>query len=204
MELLDYRRKYELYKNQTGPIRRGVGMAVFWYNTAVWPISLESSSCRMVVNQDGSLQFQTGETEIGQGCDTAYSQMVADAVGVPLSDVHVVSSQDTDVTPYGTGAYASRQTYTCAPAVHAAADELRRKILGYAAEMTGHTPAALTIAPTAQGDAVAFARNPESVVVTLHDLAMDSFYNKDPPPSAAALPKWKWTSNCARSASCTS
>ena len=106
MAAIDYQRKFEAYRNQTGPIRRGVGLAVFWYNTAVWPISLESSSCRMVLNQDGSLQFQTGETEIGQGCDTAYSQMVADAVGVPLSDVHVVSTQDTDVTPYGTGAYA--------------------------------------------------------------------------------------------------
>ena len=81
MAVIDYQRKYQEYQNQTGPVRRGVGMAVFWYNTAVWPISLESSSCRMVLNQDGSLQFQTGETEIGQGCDTAYSQMVADAVG---------------------------------------------------------------------------------------------------------------------------
>ena len=111
MKLMDYQRKLEEYKNQTGPIRRGVGISVFWYNSGVWPISLESSSCRMVVNQDGSLQFQTGETEIGQGCDTAFSQMVADAVGVPLKDVHVVTSQDTDVTPFGLGAYASRQTY---------------------------------------------------------------------------------------------
>ena len=66
MALLDYQRKYEAYRDQTGPVRKGVGMAVFWYNTAVWPISLESSSCRLVLNQDGSLQFQTGETEIGQ------------------------------------------------------------------------------------------------------------------------------------------
>ena len=60
IEVLDYFRKYEEYRNQTGPVRKGVGLAVFWYNTAVWPISLESSSCRMVLNQDGSLQFQTG------------------------------------------------------------------------------------------------------------------------------------------------
>ena len=95
MAMLDYQRKYREYQNQTGPVRRGVGLAVFWYNTAVWPISLESSSCRMVLNQDGSLQFQTGETEIGQGCDTAYSQMVADAVGIPVEDVHVVSTETT-------------------------------------------------------------------------------------------------------------
>ena len=77
-------------------------MAVFWYNTAVWPISLETSSCRMVLNQDGSLQVQLGETEIGQGADTAYSQMTADILGVPLEAVHIVSCQDTDVTPFGT------------------------------------------------------------------------------------------------------
>ena len=39
MEYLDYERKRKEYANQTGPVRRGVGMALFWYNTAVWPIS---------------------------------------------------------------------------------------------------------------------------------------------------------------------
>ena len=136
MEVMDYQRKYEAYQNQTGPIRKGIGISVFWYNTAVWPISLESCSVRMVVNQDGSLQFQTGETEIGQGCDTAYSQMVADAVGVPLDMVHVVSSQDTDVTPYGTGAYASRQTYVGSIGISKCATSLRRKILEVAHEQT--------------------------------------------------------------------
>lgn len=136
MEALDYQQKFEAYKNQTGPIRRGIGISVFWYNTAVWPISLESSSVRMVVNQDGSIQFQTGETEIGQGCDTAYSQMVADAVGVPFEMVHAVSNQDTDVTPYGTGAYASRQTYVGSIAISKCATTLRRKILEVAHEQT--------------------------------------------------------------------
>ncbi len=54
----------------------------------------------MVLNQDGSLQLQTGETEIGQGCDTAFAQMAADAVGIPVENVHAVSTQDTDVTPF--------------------------------------------------------------------------------------------------------
>ena len=43
----DYDRRKEKYAHQTGDIRRGVGMAVFWYNTGVWPISLETSACRM-------------------------------------------------------------------------------------------------------------------------------------------------------------
>ena len=136
MEATDFKRKYEEYKNQTGDVRRGVGMAVFWYNTAVWPISLETSSCRMVLNQDGSLQVQLGETEIGQGADTAFAQMTADVLGVPMDMVHVVSCQDTDVTPFGTGAYASRQTYTAGFAIRQTALLLKEHILKYAHELT--------------------------------------------------------------------
>ena len=136
MEYLDYERKRKEYANQTGPVRRGVGMALFWYNTAVWPISLESSSCRMVLNQDGSLQLQLGETEIGQGADTAFAQMAADTVGIPVDMVHTVSSQDTDLTPFGTGAYASRQTYVGGFAIKQTGLLLKERILLYAKELT--------------------------------------------------------------------
>ena len=136
MAAIDYERKWKEYQNQSGAIRRGLGVSVFWYNTAVWPISLETASCRMVLNQDGSLQVQLGETEIGQGADTAFAQMTADVLGVPLGSVHVVSCQDTDVTPFGTGAYASRQTYTAGFAIRQTALLLRERILKYAQELT--------------------------------------------------------------------
>ena len=136
MEYLDYERKRKEYANQTGPVRRGVGMALFWYNTAVWPISLESSSCRMVLNQDGSIQLQLGETEIGQGADTAFAQMAADTVGIPVDMVHTVSTQDTDLTPFGTGAYASRQTYVGGFAIKQTGLLLKERILLYAKELT--------------------------------------------------------------------
>ena len=136
MEYLDYERKRKEYANQTGPVRRGVGMALFWYNTAVWPISLESSSCRMVLNQDGSIQLQLGETEIGQGADTAFAQMAADTVGIPVDMVHTVSTQDTDLTPVGTGAYASRQTYVGGFAIKQTGLLLKERILLYAKELT--------------------------------------------------------------------
>ena len=136
MKAIDYERKFREYRNQTGDIRRGIGIAVFWYNTAVWPISLETSSCRMMMNPDGSFQVQLGETEIGQGADTAYTQMAADVVGVPIDKVHVVSCQDTDVTPFGTGAYASRQTYTAGFSIRQTGLILKEKILDYAQLMT--------------------------------------------------------------------
>jgi len=135
-EYIRYDEKMERYKNQTGPIRRGVGMAIFWYNTAVWPISLESSSCRMVLNQDGSVQVQLAETEIGQGADTVFSQMAADTLGIPLKSVHIISAQDTDITPFGTGAYGSRQTYVGGMAVRETALTLKERILDYAQHLT--------------------------------------------------------------------
>ena len=139
MEYIDYDRKLEEFSHDTGDIRRGIGMAVFWYNTAVWPISLESSSCRMVLNQDGSVQLQLAETEIGQGADTAFSQMAAEELGIPLKKVHIISAQDTDVTPFGTGAYASRQTYVGGFAVQQTARIMKERILNYAHELTRMT-----------------------------------------------------------------
>ncbi len=79
---IDYDRKLAEFAKDTGPVRRGIGMATFWYNTAVYPISLETSSNRMQLNLDGTVTMQCGETEIGQGADTVYAQMAADVVGL--------------------------------------------------------------------------------------------------------------------------
>lgn len=174
MAAINYRRKQAEYRSQTGPIRKGIGLAVFWYNTAVWPISLESSSCRMVLNQDGSLQFQTGETEIGQGCDTAYSQMVADAVGIPFRDVHVVSNQDTDVTPFGTGAYASRQTYVGGFAIMQTALALRERILNIAHEQTRMPVSNLDLV-----DGQIVRKSDGRILKSLGDLATESLYSME-------------------------
>ena len=115
-------------------------MAIFWYNTAVWPISLESSACRMVMNQDGSMQLQMGETEIGQGADTAFAQMAAETLGIPVEQVHVISTQDTDLSPFGTGAYASRQTYVGGFAIRQTALLMKERILQYAQTLTRQAP----------------------------------------------------------------
>ena len=130
VEMTDYHEKRKLYSEpQEGPVRRGIGMSLFWYNTGVWPISIETSACRMVLNQDGSIQVQLGETEIGQGADTAFSQMAAAAVGIPVEDVNIVSTQDTDITPFGLGAYASRQTYVAGFSIKQTGTILKERIL---------------------------------------------------------------------------
>ena len=88
------------------------------------------------MNQDGSIQVQLGETEIGQGADTVFSQMAADAVGLPLDKVHIVSRQDTDVTPIGLGVFASRGTYVASYSIRQTGELLKQKILEHAERMT--------------------------------------------------------------------
>ena len=125
--------KRKAYENQSGPVRRGVGMAIFNYKTGVYPISLETSSCRMVLNQDGSMQLFMGATEIGQGADTVFTQMAAEVTGITEDRIHIETVQDTDTTPFDTGAYASRQTYVSGKAVKKTGELFKQRILEYAA-----------------------------------------------------------------------
>lgn len=169
----DYRNKLEAYKNQTGDIRKGIGLSCFWYNTAVWPIALEHSSCRLVLNQDGSVQLQVGETEIGQGADTAYAQMAADVLGLKdYKEVHVISNQDTDVTPFGLGAYASRQTYVCGFSITQTGNMLKEKIIKYACELTRMPVYQLDIRESN------IVRTTDGrVLMSLSELATEAFYS---------------------------
>ena len=170
---IDYERKKKEYANDTGDIRRGIGLATFWYNTAVYPISLETSSNRMLLNLDGTVTFQCGETEIGQGADTAYAQMVAEAVGLAsYRDVRVKSCQDTDITPTGLGAYASRQTYVAGFSIRQTADILREKILKYANEVTRQAVGCMDIV-----DGNIIRKEDGKVLMSLKELAMTAQYN---------------------------
>jgi len=170
---IDYDRKVKAYAGETGPIRHGIGVAAFWYNTAVYPISLETSSNRMQLNLDGSVTMQCGETEIGQGADTVYAQMTADVVGLgSYKNVHVVSCQDTDITPTGLGAYASRQTYVAGFSIRQTGLLLKEKILQYASEVNRQAPYNMDIV---DGNIVRIGDG--RVLMSLKELAMTAQYN---------------------------
>ena len=169
---MDYDNRLKELSNQTGRIRTGIGMATFWYNTAVWPISLESSSSRLVLNQDGSVTLQLGETEIGQGADTAFSQMAAEILGISTDEVHIVSNQDTDITPFGTGAYASRQTYVGGFSIAKTAGLLKEKILDYAYILTNMPPAITDIK-----NSMIIRTTDNRELISLKDLATEALYS---------------------------
>ena len=172
-QIIDYERKIREFAKDTGNIRRGIGVATFWYNTAVYPISLETSSNRMLLNLDGTVTMQCGETEIGQGADTAYAQMAAQAIGLKsYRDVRVVSCQDTDITPVGLGAYASRQTYVAGFSIKQTAGLLKEKILSYACEVTRQAVSNMDIE-----DGNIIRKGDGEVLMSLSELAMTAQYN---------------------------
>ncbi len=161
-------------KKQTGPLRRGLGVACFSYASGTYPACLEIAGARIILNQDASLHIQVGATEIGQGLDTIVAQMAAETVGVPFADVHVVSTQDTDVAPFDTGAYASRQAYVASNAVFRAARELKAKILEHAGRVTGILGGELDILNGAIVDRKDLSRK----VISLKEVALDAYYDK--------------------------
>jgi xanthine dehydrogenase molybdenum-binding subunit len=161
--------------SQIGPVRRGLGLACFSYLSGTYPVCVEVASAALILNQDGSVHLRVGATEIGQGSDTAFVQMAAETLGIPFTRVHLVSTQDTDATPFDTGAYASRQTYVGGQAVMRTAQQLKEKILDYVGIITGMNPLDLDIL---DGNIVV-ARTPGTAVMSLEDVAMDAYYDKN-------------------------
>ena len=162
------------YENQTGPIRKGIGLAIFCYKTGVYPISLETAACRMVLNQDGSMQLSMGATEIGQGADTVFTQMAAEVTGITADKVNVLSTQDTDITPFDTGAYASRQTYVSGMAVKKTGAIFKEKILEYGAYMLKRGQDTLDIENNFVVD-----KDTRKPLLAMEELATTAFYSLD-------------------------
>ena len=171
---IGWEEKRKQYANQTGPVRRGVGMAIFCYKTGVYPISLETASARMILNQDGSMQLQLGATEIGQGADTVFSQMASETTGISFEKVYIVSSQDTDTAPFDTGAYGSRQTYVSGMAVKKCGEEFKKKILDYASYMLKRPEAELDV----REDFIVEKESGEQLL-SMAKLAETAFYSLD-------------------------
>ncbi|MEG2656772.1 MAG: xanthine dehydrogenase molybdenum-binding subunit XdhA [Clostridium sp.] len=172
-ELIMWDEKRSLYKNQRGDFRRGVGMACFSYFSGTYPVALEAAGARIVMNQDGSVQVQVGATEIGQGSDTVFAQMTAEVLGIPVDMVHVISIQDTDITPFDTGSYASRQTFVTGAAVKKAALEIKNKVLEFASRKNGLNIDVMTI----ENCNIVEIRT-GILVCSLEQIALESFYDR--------------------------
>ena len=78
------------------------------------------------IHPTGKAIARFGTRSQGQGHETTYAQIVAEELGIPVSDI-AVEEGDTDTAPYGLGTYASRSTATAGAAAATAARKIRDK-----------------------------------------------------------------------------
>ncbi len=158
-----------------GPIKRGLGMAALMQGSSIPEIDMGSAFIKL--NEDGSFNLLVGATDLGTGSDTVLAQIAAEVLGVKTEQV-VVTSSDTDVTPFDVGAYASSTTYLTGMAVKKAAAKVRRQILDVAAKMKHLDASALTL----ENGTVTGA----GVKVPLWQIAIHTLYEEDQFQVAAA------------------
>jgi len=84
----------------------------------------EHAAIRMLPT--GKVEVVTGSSAHGQGHETAWSQLVADQLGVPFEDVRVLHG-DTQVAPKGMDTYGSRSLVVGGMAVVGACDKVIEK-----------------------------------------------------------------------------
>jgi len=158
-----------------GPIRHGVGMSVHMQGSGIPLVDMAGASIAM--NDDGSFNLLVGATDLGTGSDTILAQIAAEVLGVPVDRI-VVTSSDTDLTPFDTGAYASSTTYVSGTAVERAARDVGGQIISVAASMLAADPETLRLADgRVVGD--------DGRSVDLAKIGFRSYYGPDPAQIAA-------------------
>jgi carbon-monoxide dehydrogenase large subunit len=145
-QLLRYeelRKEQERRRASGDPVQLGIGVSTYieacgWapsrilgqlrYAGGGW----EHASVRVLPT--GKVEVAIGASPHGQGHETAWSQIVADRLGVPFDDVRVLHG-DTQVVPRGFDTYGSRSVAVGGPAIVSACDKVVEKARVIAAGM---------------------------------------------------------------------
>ncbi len=132
--------------SDAGPLKRGAGFSFMMFRSA-----LGMSSAVVQVDAQQRYTLFVGVTDVGTGAKTTMGMIAAEALGVPLSQVDVVSG-DTDRCPYSVGESGSRTTIMTGMAVVEAVKDLQQQIAA-SGMPTGHDVlvASATPSPTADG-----------------------------------------------------
>ena len=108
----------------------GLGVGCYVEGTGVGPF--ESALLR--IESSGKIFVASGGCPQGQGMETIFAQVAADAWQVKPEDV-VIALADTAAIAVGFGTIASRTTVTLSAAIHGATEKLRTKVFAIAANM---------------------------------------------------------------------
>jgi CO/xanthine dehydrogenase Mo-binding subunit/aerobic-type carbon monoxide dehydrogenase small subunit (CoxS/CutS family) len=110
--------------------RRGAGIACMWYGIGNTVIA-NPSTMRVGLKPAGRVTFYNGAVDIGQGSSTILAQILADALGLPMSAIDSLIG-DTDLTADAGKTSASRQAFVSGNAARLAGVELRRRMIALA------------------------------------------------------------------------
>jgi carbon-monoxide dehydrogenase large subunit len=122
-------------------VHRGIGLSGYVEGTAIGPY--EGATVRL--DASGHATVATGACSQGQGHETSFAQIAADALGIPLDWVTVVGG-DTAAIPFGVGTFASRSAVNAGSSIHEASGRVREKIVAAAAALLEAAPADIEVA----------------------------------------------------------
>ncbi len=126
MELIGYEEFFSKTQPEAQQEGRHLGLGLVCYveGTGIGPYE----GARVQVQSNGRVSVATGIGTQGQGHFTSFAQIVADQLGVKVTDVDLVTG-DTDQFHWGAGTFASRGAVVAGNAINAAAHDVRQKIL---------------------------------------------------------------------------
>lgn len=129
------------------------------------------------LDPEGNITVLVGVGEQGQGTEGIYAQIAADAVGVDIGKVRIITG-DTDVTPYGGGTWASRGAGVGGEAVLQAGQVLRDNIVTTAAVILKRDRAGLAVQ---RGRVIDQATGEQ--LLPLHELGRIAYFRSDTLPA---------------------
>jgi len=123
-----------LAKRQHGPVihgrkARGIGCSVFMHGGGFTGSGERMLKGKVAIDlmPGGRLEIRSGSTDIGQGTETVFAQIAADAAGIPFDHVHVAVPSTTYVPDSGP-TVASRTVMVVGSIVERAAKEIASKV----------------------------------------------------------------------------
>jgi carbon-monoxide dehydrogenase large subunit len=135
LELSEYDRWRERARQQSkdGDSLIGVGVATVVKGSGARVTRL-TENARVIVSQAGEVTVHTGVSPHGQGTETTFAQITADALGVTPAQVQVLHS-DTGVLPTGGGTGSSRGLIAGGTSLHVVLQEARQKLMAISAHL---------------------------------------------------------------------
>lgn len=121
-------------------VYRGLGLSGYVEGTAIGPY--EGATVRL--DASGRAVVATGACSQGQGHETSFAQIAADALGIPLDWVTIVGG-DTAAIPFGIGTFASRSAVNAGSSIHEASGRVKDKIVTAAAALLEAAPADIEV-----------------------------------------------------------